>query len=135
MIKPKKKKDYNLIEKDQSLFDKFQFNFVMQALRRATYRWAFGHMAMKRQHIDRGLYQCETCKSAFGPKEINKDHIEPVVPVTGFESWDQTIKRMFVKSDQYQILCLNCHTQKTNIENIMRVKNGLKPIRQKKKKK
>ncbi len=131
----KKKKDYSAIEKDPIQFNKFLYNFVMQSLRRATYRWPFGHMAMKKQWRDRGLYECESCHSCFGPKEINKDHIESVIPYTGFKSWDEIIKRMFVKSDQYQILCIACHEIKTNLENQMRVKNGLKPLRIKVKKK
>jgi hypothetical protein len=129
----KKKKDYSAMEKDEESFNKFRYNFTMQSLRRATYRWAFGHIAMSRQRLERGLYQCESCKGSFGPKEINKDHIEPVIPVTGFKSWDQTIERMFAKSDGYQILCLTCHDVKTAIENQMRVKNGQKPLRTKKK--
>lgn len=129
----KKKKDYSAIEKDQIQFDKFLYNFVMQSLRRATYRWPFGHMAMKKQWRNRGLYECEVCKKCHGPKDVQKDHIESVIPYTGFKSWDETIKRMFVKSDQYQILCIRDHEIKTNLENLMRVKNGQKPIRLKKK--
>lgn len=133
MIKAaKKKKDYFQIEQDQEAFNKFRHNFTMQSLRRATYRWTFGHMAMGRQRLERGLYQCESCKGSFGPKEINKDHIEPVIPVTGFKSWDETIERMFVKSTGYQILCLTCHDNKTAIENLMRIRNGQKPLRAKK---
>jgi molybdenum cofactor biosynthesis enzyme MoaA len=130
----KKKKDYSAIEKDKEAFDKFRENFAMQALRRSTYRWPYGHMAMARQRIERGLYTCESCKEAFGPKEINKDHIEPVIPVTGKKSWDETIERMLVKSTGYQILCLNCHEIKTQLENQLRVKNGQKPVRIVKKK-
>lgn len=131
------KKDYKAIEKDQVQFDKFLYNFVMQSLRRATYRWPFGHMAMKKQWRDRGMYECEMCdlKKCFGPKEVQKDHIEPVIPYTGFKSWDETIKRMFVKSDGYQILCLEHHALKTQIENQMRIQNGQKPIRINKKRK
>jgi 5-methylcytosine-specific restriction endonuclease McrA len=128
-----KKKDYPALEKDQEAFDKFRNNFVMAALRRATYRWPYGHIAMGRQRVERGFYTCEDCKEVFGPKEINKDHIEPVIPVTGKKSWDETIERMFVKSTAYQILCINCHDNKTKIENLMRVRNGQKPIRTNKK--
>lgn len=129
-----KKKDYKLIEQDEEAFKKFRHNFVMQSLRRSTYRWPFGHMAMKAAKIEYGLYQCESCKGSFGPKEINKDHIEPVIPVdTGFQNWDQTIERMLVKSNGYQILCLTCHDAKTLVENQMRTKYGQKTIRYKKK--
>jgi len=133
---PKKPKDYNALENDEEQFKKFRHNFVMQTLRRATYRWPFHHLAMKQAKVDYGLYQCISCKKCFGPKEINKDHIESVIPVeTGFKSWDETIKRMFVKSNQIQILCINCHEQKSAIENQLRIKYGQKPIRTKKRKK
>jgi hypothetical protein len=47
------------------------------------------------------------------------DHIEPVVPVTGRESWDSYIYRLF--NNATQILCKNCHCLKTTIENVERV--------------
>lgn len=128
-----KKKDYKEIEKDEEAFRKLRYNFAMQALRRATYRWPYGHLAMGHARIERGLYKCESCSGTFGPKEINKDHVEPVIPVTGFKSWDETIERLFVKTEQYQILCLSCHDNKTQIENQMRVSCGQKPLRTKKK--
>lgn len=131
----KKKKDYAAMEKDEEAFKKFRHNFVMQTLRRATYRWPFGHMAMKRQWRDRGLYECENCHNCFGPKEVQKDHIESVIPYTGFKSWDEIVERMFVKSDQYQMLCIRDHETKTNLENLMRVKNGQKPIKTRARKK
>lgn len=132
---PKKKKDYSVIEQDQEAFNKFRDNFTMLALRRATYRWPYGHMAMQKKRVERGFYECESCNQVFGPKEINKDHIEPVIPVTGKKSWDETIERMFVKSTGYQILCITCHGQKSAIENLMRIRNGQKPIKYKSKKK
>lgn len=129
------KKDYKVIEQDQKAFDKFLYNFVMQALRRATYRWPFHHLAMQRQKIEYGLYQCESCKLSFSPKQVNKDHIESVISTqTGFTNWDEIIKRMYVKSNQIQILCINCHSNKTLIENEMRKKYNQKPLRIKKKK-
>lgn len=135
MAKPKKKKDYSAIENDSEAFEKFKYNFVMQSLRRATYRWPFGHMAMKRQNRGYGLYECQICHECRGPKEMNKDHIEPVIPVTGFKSWDEVIDRMFVKSDQYQILCVRDHEAKTAVENIIRKQHGQKPIVTRKRKK
>jgi len=132
----KKKKDYNAIEKDQEAFEKFRYNFVMQSLRRATYRWPYGHIALSRASAgERGFKICESCKGTFRTKDIEKDHINPVIPVTGFKSWDETIARMFVKSDEYSAICLQCHENKTKIENQMRVFHGQKPLRAKKRKK
>ena len=132
----KKKKDYAAIEKDEEAFQKFLKNFVMQTLRRGTYRWVYGHVAAKRASTgEHGFKFCESCKGTFRSKDVEKDHVEPVIPVTGFKSWDETIARMFVKSTGYQILCLQCHDNKTKIENQMRVFHGQKPLRAKKRKK
>lgn len=132
----KRKKDYSAIEKDEEAFQKFLKNFVMQTLRRGTYRWPFGHMAGKRAESgERGFKICESCKGTFRSKDVEKDHVEPVIPVTGFKSWDETIARMFVKSTGYQILCIQCHDNKTKIENQMRIFHGQKPLRAKKRKK
>src|ERR1035441_5574068 len=100
------KKDYVAIEKDEEAFKKFRHNFVLQTLRRGTYRWAFGHLAAKRQSVEHGYKRCESCQGVFATKDTEKDHIEPVIPVTGFKSWDETISRMFEKSTGYQILCI-----------------------------
>ncbi len=125
-------KDYKKIEQDQKTFDKFVYNFAMQALRRATYRWPYRNIALQNARIERGFYKCESCKNGFGPKEVQKDHVEPVIPVTGTKDLNIIVKRMLVKTSGWQILCLNCHSMKTLIENEMRKKNGLKPLRIKK---
>ncbi len=127
--------DYKKIEQDDVLFKKFVKNFVTQTLRRATYRWPYKNMAKNSQKIERGLYKCQSCGGIFGPKDINLDHIIPVIDVTkGFTTWDDFIERLFVKTEGFQVLCTEiCHSNKTNIENIMRVKNNQKPIKIKKK--
>lgn len=136
MKSPKKKIDYEALEKNDEAFNKFLTAFVKRQLRLATYKWPYGHMALKRAHIDRGLYQCEECKSSFGVKEVQKDHIEPVESaVTGFTNFDNYIRRLLVKSNGYQILCEKCHLNKTAVENEMRKKFGHKPIKVRTKKK
>lgn len=129
-----KKNNYIEIEINEEAFQKYLKNFIIASLRRVSYRWAFKHMAKNRCRIERGFYKCQSCDNAFGPKEINLDHIQPVIdPFKGFTTWDDYINRLFVKSDGFQVLCLSCHNMKSNIENQMRVKNGQKPIRTKKK--
>jgi 5-methylcytosine-specific restriction endonuclease McrA len=129
------KNDYNKIEKDEVLFQKFLKNFVTQTLRRATYRWPFKNMAKNLQRLERGLYQCQGCESTFSPSDIELDHIVPVIDVqTGFTTWDDFIKRLFIKTDGFQVLCSDiCHKNKTIIENELRIKYNQKPLRVKKK--
>jgi hypothetical protein len=123
------KKDYKSIEKDTEAFEKHKFNYVKNALRIATYKWPYFSLAMSRQRIERGMYKCESCSGIFGPKEINRDHIEPVIAITGWTNWQDYINRLFVKSDGIQILCITCHSSKTQVENQMRIKYGQKPIK------
>lgn len=129
-----KKKDYTAIENDNKAFEKHKFNYVKNALRIATYKWPYANRAYAAARIERGFYKCASCGEAFGPKQVQKDHIVPVVdPFTGFTNWQDFIDRLFVKSNGYQILCLGCHETKTATENQIRVKNGQKPIKVKKK--
>lgn len=132
----KKKKNYKEIEDNNEAFEKFKKNFVKQSLRRASYRWPFKHIAKSEQRIERGFYRCESCKEAFGPKEINLDHIESVEDVkTGFINWDKFIDRLFVKTKGFQVLCIACHKGKTDTENVIRRDNGIKAVTIKVKKK
>lgn len=62
-------------------------------------------------------YTCASCNKEYPAKEVNVDHIEPVVcPVNGFENWDVYIKRMFCPKENLQVLCSTCHTAKTDDE-------------------
>lgn len=131
-----KKVNYKVLEKDNKAFEKHKFNYVKNALRLATYKWPYFSIALSRQRIERGMYVCESCKECFGPRQIERDHIIPVIDVkTGFVNWEDYINRLFVKSDGIQILCKTCHEGKTLVENQLRVQYGQKPVRLKKKKK
>lgn len=90
--------------------------FIIQTLRRASYRWPERNEALKAARVDRGLYKCASCEKTYGRKEVHIDHISPVVPVTGFTSWDLYIERMFCAADQLQILCELCHSVKSLLE-------------------
>ncbi len=62
-------------------------------------------------------YICAKCKKEYPAKEVNVDHIEPVVcPKQGFVSWDEFITRLFCEKRNLQVLCTTCHTEKTNEE-------------------
>ena len=67
--------------------------------------------------------------ASLPPKPGNKrrinnavvDHIHPVIdPVKGFETWDDTISRMFCEESGLQVLCHECHTVKTQEERELR---------------
>jgi hypothetical protein len=64
------------------------------------------------------------------PKEGNKrriknivaDHREPIVPVTGFISYDSWIERCFIELEGFQALCHKCHSDKSSQEREQRKK-------------
>ena len=62
-------------------------------------------------------YACSTCNSSFPAKEVQVDHIEPVVdPKVGFIDWDTFISRLFCEAENLQVLCKSCHSKKTKQE-------------------
>lgn len=78
--------------------------------------------ALQAARVGYGKYTCNNCKGVFGPKEVDADHISPVVPLTGFDSWDGVINRMFCREDGVQVdhilqvLCKPCHKDKSRAE-------------------
>jgi 5-methylcytosine-specific restriction endonuclease McrA len=99
------------------------FGFAIAALRRASYRWPANSEALKRARIARNEYICNICKGVFGRREVQKDHIEPVVPTTGWRSFDDFIERLYCKVENIQIACKQCHRAKSKLENELRRKN------------
>lgn len=78
-------------------------------------------------------YKCADCGEEFPRKEVQCDHIEPVIdPKEGFKGWDEYIKRMlcldekleadflYIAKYKLQILCSDCHTKKSTAENATR---------------
>ena len=68
-------------------------------------------------------YTCNECKKEYPAKEVNVDHVLPVVdPFEGFKDWDTFIKRLFCTKENLQVLCSKCHTIKTKEEREIRAK-------------
>lgn len=97
-------------------------SFLMAGLRRMSYRWKPRSEAMKAARVARGKYLCAKCREVHPRKNIQMDHILPVVPVEGTNDWNVVISRMFVEASAYQCLCKECHKEKTSEENKMRKK-------------
>lgn len=105
----------------KSEYDKKLKRFLIPVLRRATYRWKDRNEAYVSARVDRGLYQCNSCKECFGPKDVVIDHIDPVVSIEdGFTDWTEYVKRMFPEKDGFQVLCKPCHEIKTLMEDNLR---------------
>lgn len=106
--------------------------FLIPKLRSASYRWKFRSQAIKDARVSRGLYKCAICgNSELKNGDFKVDHIDPVVPLSGWDglNWTVYIQRMFCDSKGFQILCTLCHDIKTDFEVQMRKLN-----REKKKK-
>lgn len=102
-------------------YEKKLKRFLIPVLRRATYRWQDRNEAFKAARVDRGMYQCNSCKEVFHSKDVVIDHIQPVVSIEdGFTDWTEYVKRMFPEKEGFQILCNPCHDTKTLIEDNLR---------------
>ena len=88
-------------------------------LRKISLRWPARSQAMARARVEWGVYKCEGCKSTTRAKDVQADHIVPVVGSEGFTNWDDFITRLFCSADNYQILCKTCHQIKTTINHDM----------------
>ena len=108
---------------------KFQ-SFIKSTLRKGSTRWPPKYEVLnaakrgKQINPETGRiaehYHCALCNNLFVGKHVVVDHIEPVVPVTGFVSWDIVIARMFCPAEGLQVLCKECHKVKTKEENAQR---------------
>jgi hypothetical protein len=110
--------------------------FIKGALRAASVRWGPKHAAKAAARVSFGKYRCagygqqktHVVPASLPPKpgrkrrrQIAVDHIKPVVdPKVGFTTWDELIERMFCEVDGYQILCPDCHEEKTADERAIR---------------
>lgn len=101
-------------------------SFIRSQLRAATMRWGPISSCLRDARVSRGMYLCAGCQKEVPPttkagrkrvKNIHVDHIKPIVdPAVGFVSYDMLIERMFSEKDNLQVLCNDCHTEKTNKE-------------------
>lgn len=100
------------------------FNFkswMISQLRKASYRYPARNEALKRARVDRNQYKCAHCGNIFGRKDVQIDHIVPVVKLQGFTGWDDYITRMFCPVEGYQVLCKEDHAKKTEQERTQRI--------------
>ena len=78
-------------------------------------------------------YKCAICGELFSQKNVNVDHIIPVVPLHIKESdmtYDELVRGVFCKKDNLQVVCStpikrnnglhSCHKKKSDEENFIR---------------
>src|SRR5690606_27014935 len=102
-------------------------SFIKSALRSASVRWppryevlndAFvGVQVNEKTGRNAKHFQCAKCNKLFPQKDVQVNHKESVVPLTGFSSWDDVIARMFCEKEGLEVLCKPCHKIETAEEN------------------
>ena len=96
-------------------------NFAINAIRRASYRWPSRYTALKNWKVGRNEYVCAECGTINPKKNIQLDHVDPCVPVTGWDGFDGFIDRMYTDTPEgFQVLCKDCHAAKSAEENEQR---------------
>lgn len=99
-------------------------SFITSTLRGGMRRWPPKWKTLKSAEVGRITnkktgklamhYICAGCNSHYPAKDVQVDHVSPVVdPTTGFVSWDVYIDRMFCERSNLQVLCTTCHKEKT----------------------
>ena len=78
---------------------------------------------MRNAKVGYGMYRCSACGKSFPPDFVQVDHTEPVIPVSGFTTWDDYIARLFCPADHLTVMCKPCHSDKSATENRQRRKH------------
>ena len=92
-------------------------SFLMAVMRRASRFWRPSDVCIEKTRITRGVHLCPSCQKTFPRKDMKKDHIDPVIPIEGFSTWDNIVERLFVGEEGWQAICVTCHDKKTREEN------------------
>jgi 5-methylcytosine-specific restriction endonuclease McrA len=102
-------------------------SFVTSTLRSGARRWPPKYETLNEAKTEKKVnektgriaqhYLCSSCSKEFPAKDVQVDHIHPVVdPKKGFISWDVFIERLYCEKENLQVLCKGCHLVKSNEE-------------------
>ena len=102
-------------------------SFVTSTLRAGSRKWPPKYETLNAAKTEKKInkatkrlaqhYLCAMCEQEYTQKDVQVDHIKPVVdPKKGFVSWDTYIDRMFCEGKNLQVLCKICHSEKTKLE-------------------
>jgi hypothetical protein len=108
-------------------------SFVKGGLRSASQRWPPKYRVLNSACVGQRInpksgrlakfYACNKCKHEFPAKDVEVNHIHPVVPTTGFDSWDALIERLFCEQEGLEVVCKPCHKLISKQENTERKLN------------
>jgi len=108
-------------------------SFITSVLRSGYRKWPPKYETLKEAQTGKKInektkrlamhYKCKKCKEDFPAKEVQVDHIKPVVDSKqGFKTWDVFIDRLYCEKKNLQVLCKTCHSEKTLKETKQRTK-------------
>jgi len=101
--------------------------FIVAVLRNGSRRWPPKYETLNEAKTEKKInpktkrlaqhYRCALCLGEFPQKDVEVDHILPVVdPAKGFKDWNTFIKRLFCDKENLQTICKPCHKIKTKEE-------------------
>lgn len=120
---------------------------IISYARRISGSWQPKQNVKKQSQVAPALHRCSKCGSLNYEGESEKnfqkyvtdypndivnfdgiemDHIQPVVQVSGWTTWDDFFKSLFCDEDGYRALCHSCHHAKSCHENSHRVSHRRK---------
>lgn len=102
-------------------------NFIISLLRAGSRKWPPKSATLNSAKTEKKVnsktgrmaqhYRCSSCKKEFARTSVEVDHLVPVVdPAMGFVDWNTYIPRLFCDENNLQVLCVQCHTKKSNKE-------------------
>jgi uncharacterized CHY-type Zn-finger protein len=96
---------------------------IVPAVRRIWFHSPLRREVLKRAKVDE-YYRCEKCHGL--QEKVHIDHIDPCVPLTGWDGYDGFISRLFCETDKLQVICEKCHSKKSLEETKVRKENRAK---------
>ena len=97
------------------------FQFIRSALRQAFSRYPVKYQAKdaakrelkEKKGRQKYEYQCARCLRWYPNKEVELDHIVPAGSLKTYDDLPGFVERMFCEADGLQVLCRECHLEKT----------------------
>lgn len=118
------------------------YHWLNQKLRRISLYWPAKSIAreMAKVLVQEGFlkngkikyktkYICAECHRqgleniVHDKEDTQMDHINPVIDINGFTTWDNYMQSLFCEPEAYQCLCKPHHLEKSIKENAQRYKN------------
>lgn len=107
--------------------------FIKSAIRSMSYKWGPRFDALHNAEIGVKInektgrkakhYECAICREQFPAKEVQVDHVHPIVPTEGTVDWNIVIENVLCEIEGLQVLCKECHSKKSKEENAERRAN------------